>query len=544
MITYPKDGPSLLGKCFRAGATLAILGVALTSCLGPTKVKSSSAPTTVVNGRTLSTTSSTSNIVVLPGPPSTTLTSSPSIAPPPLVALPNITPGPPGTVLLSAFNANGSLISWGNFRSIESNNTGSNGYDDALLNPKTLEVEDLGPLYNQGIGVSAALDATGYESLSLAWPSDLGYSNLICDLPGAGQYNFDQVCSLSLLRDVSEILSEHKGMTLTLGQASTFNSIASQLLKPAGGSFNQNQLQAAMDLDVSVTSDAGLYQISTVGLANNYRYGVTIDSPAIAITTLRSLKSIYPTGARVRLVIDPGTPLSRYQSIINFAHSLGISVMVELVDSQYMASMNLANYEARVSQIVTTLRNVDSYEIGNEVNGNWLGTNVAAKVAYAISFVRSHSSATTLLTLYWQLGEDTASNSIFNWFATNITNSELSGINDIGISLYPQEAPMGTAFHRVLDTLHSQFAPGQRIFITELGYGGSGVTGSWWWVSPGVASDSQRAAVASLYQDELAGFSFSGGGTFWWYFGEEYKSNLGLDSALANFYQLSHPKAP
>ncbi|EQD61621.1 hypothetical protein B1A_09643, partial [mine drainage metagenome] len=155
---------------------------------------------------------------------------------------------------------------------------------------------------------------------------------------------------------------------------------------------------------------------------------------------------------------------------------------------------------------------------------------------YTISYVYDHTHAPTMLTLYWQLGEDDARHSMFQWISQNLTLSEISHLTYVGISLYPQEAPMGTAFNRVVTVLHNVWFPKQTIFISELGYGGQGVTGSWWWGSPTASGDSQKAEVYNLYLAALLAYPYGGGGGFWWYFAEDFTNEPKLMSAMHALY--------
>jgi hypothetical protein len=144
------------------------------------------------------------------------------------------------------------------------------------------------------------------------------------------------------------------------------------------------------------------------------------------------------------------------------------------------------------------LQEVDEWEVGNEVKGEWLlkpqekveksgescdsCTGYAARadyIAYAADYVKNHSGKRTLLTLYWQVAEDKPSSSMFNWVRNVLTPAITSEhtpvkdlIDDVGISLYPDKAPMGLAFDRVFSTLREKHfgRDGQRIMVTELGY--------------------------------------------------------------------------
>ncbi|MGC2362540.1 MAG: hypothetical protein WA428_09495, partial [Candidatus Cybelea sp.] len=153
---------------------------------------------------------------------------------------------------------------------------------------------------------------------------------------------------------------------------------------------------------------------------------------------------------------------------------------------------------------------------------------------FASKYVKEHSHARVLVTLYWELGTGRAANAIFNWAQTNMT-SIAPYVDDIGISLYPRQNPMGEPFDRVVSALHAAF-PQQRIMITELDYdAGRG----WWWGSQDSIARG-RVAVAAAYQSAIMGYAYSGGGTFWWYFVEEVMPDDALYRTLKGVYTKVH----
>lgn len=109
---------------------------------------------------------------------------------------------------------------------------------------------------------------------------------------------------------------------------------------------------------------------------------------------------------------------------------------------------------------------------------------------------------------------------MFEWASQNLSSELLRDIDDIGISLYPEDHPMGLATARVFKTLHARF-PAQRLLISELGYWSPDLGHTWWWGSRSHPKERGRVAVASLYQSAILGYPFSGGGTYWWYYRQE-----------------------
>ena len=202
-----------------------------------------------------------------------------------------------------------------------------------------------------------------------------------------------------------------------------------------------------------------------------------------------------------------------------------------------MRRWSVAAFEQRTREYVNDLPEVDEWETGNEVNGNWLGSiqSVVAKTAYASKYVKEHTEARVLVTLYWELGEGRPANAIFNWAHANM-GSIVPYVDDVGVSLYPRQNPMGEPFDRVAGLLHAEFAK-QRIMITELDYDrGHG----WWWGSRNSIAPEGRDAVARTYQSAIIGYPYSGGGTFWWYFVEEASRGNPLYRTLESVYRSAY----
>jgi hypothetical protein len=78
----------------------------------------------------------------------------------------------------------------------------------------------------------------------------------------------------------------------------------------------------------------------------------------------------------------------------------GSDIMGQPVDSSEMADISVPDYLNRFRDYVDTLgTNVDLWEICNECNGDWLGSNVPDKMIEAYNYVKSKGGK-TVLTLY------------------------------------------------------------------------------------------------------------------------------------------------
>jgi hypothetical protein len=448
-----------------------------------------------------------------------------------------------GQVVLHVYNSAGTRLTWSAFRAVESNGKGGAGVNDMLVDPVTLQVTKGWPLFKTSTNDPAFTWPGKPTSLSLAWPTSDGYSNLIVDFSAPGTYNFTYVAATQTLAHLQKMVDARPGYvpSAAYNQAVTtagarINSAATAKSEVSQGALGAQALDSAVKATTLLLSEYGTQYAKAQRASFRPDWGVTFDSVPgqAAFQSVRDLVGGDPHDGVIRIVFDKSQPPSAYVGAVNTAHATGLRVLGQILDSSEMAG-DLPSFQQRVQSYVATLPGVDMWEVGNEVNGNWLGTGVAAKVSYAADYVKRHTSARTLLTLYWQLGEDDPAHSMFNWAAANLSAATLANIDDIGMSMYVEDHPMGAAFDRVMNTLHATF-PGQRIGVTELGYWDADLGHTWWWGSASDGTGAGRLAVAQLYQSAVMGYPFSGGGAYWWYYLQEGASKGALWSTLADVH--------
>jgi hypothetical protein len=442
-------------------------------------------------------------------------------------------PGRQDVVVLRVYDADGHLLSWRQFRDVQSNGAGVDGHNDALLDASTLQITEIGPLYPDRGGI--ALDPPDEDALlALAWPSADGYSQLLLPVPPPGRYNFNLLAARQAAAAVRALVGAHPDQPAA-GDAATAIATAEAELTRAEAADDEvaAAVAATQAYDAAVHAQVVLLQQYGTGRAATLRRGVTLDEVPDA-ATLERARAAVGDGGWIRLVLDPDTPLREYAAPVAAAHRLGLRVLALPIDSSEMAALSDAAWRARITAAVDALPDVDEWEAGNEVNGDWLGEDVAARVAWAVDHVHEQTAATVLVTLYWQLGEGEAENSIFNWLAAH--PESVARADDVGLSVYPEEHPMGAATDAVLTRLHDVL-PGRTLLISELGYGSEDLQPIWWWGSPTDQEGAGRAAVASLYTLAPAGYPFTGGGPFWWYFAQDANPGTPLLKALQSSWR-------
>ena len=195
------------------------------------------------------------------------------------------------------------------------------------------------------------------------------------------------------------------------------------------------------------------------------------------------------------------------------------SVNARIARARFPMLRTLEQFEARWRHYVDHFPDISVWEIGNEVNGGWLGTDVPAKLEYAAQYVKAADPAdTTILTLFWQMGTaGGAGSTVFQWARDQISPALAANTDVIALSTWIGGAPLGIAHDEVFERLHAMF-PGKRIAMGELGYGEPGTSRVWWWRSRTDPAPIVRAALARhMYLANLS-FPWSVGGVFWWYY--------------------------
>ncbi len=450
-----------------------------------------------------------------------------------------------GRIVLHAYDMSGNRLGWKAFRAVQTAGHGSDGVNDMLLDPDTLTTVSGWPLYDHD--GDPALDRPARPAaLSLAWPSTQGYSTVILDLPGPGTYVFNQLLAQDLVRRTLQAWQARpdyrpsRSFRERLRRAQDELTTAQRAVAEADrGRLSAIAYDDAVAAQLQLLTEYGA-QSGQLRPDAERVWGFTTGSTTKIASTVAAASGIVGGrrgAASLRIVFDPDRSPASYQAAVATARRAGLRVVGQLLDSTAMAGMSLARWRSRVADYVTTLPNVDVWEVGNEVNGHWLGRDVPAKIAYAADYVKARGGR-TMLTLYWQLGEDTSTTSMFTWAQAHLSSATRGSLDEIGLSLYPEQAPMGVAFDRVVTTLHRSFLH-QRVAVTELGYGSPDLSHLWWWGSATDPTGDARNAVASLYSRAIIGYAYSGGGTYWWYFPQDAPLGSRLWQTFATAYRQS-----
>lgn len=248
-------------------------------------------------------------------------------------------------------------------------------------------------------------------------------------------------------------------------------------------------------------------------------YGVTLDDDAgISAAKLAAQThalAALPARPMARVVADIGTTPADFARSLPAVHRAA-DVVLELGDSSEVRNVPVQAYAAWVRSLTARYRgDVDVWEIGNEVNGEWVGSPAAEVTRVEAAAHAVHAiGGRTMLTLYynpscWQKPQ----NELFTWLAAGHVPASLARTLDyVTISYYPGDCngywPSATGWQRVFDRLHARF-PG-----ASLGFGEAGT-------SCACLDADQRVALWQRYRAvRIAGDRYVGLG-LWWTWAED-----------------------
>lgn len=131
-------------------------------------------------------------------------------------------------------------------------------------------------------------------------------------------------------------------------------------------------------------------------------YGVTIENVENSDQIINSIKSLsWKPTVRVVFQADESNP-AYYKPFLQKLRPYA-NIMGQILDSEYMGSYSEAKFQKRVDDYVGQLDPlVDIWEIGNEINGSWLGDSATRgrDVGYAYDKVVAKGKPTAIVTWY------------------------------------------------------------------------------------------------------------------------------------------------
>jgi hypothetical protein len=267
-------------------------------------------------------------------------------------------------------------------------------------------------------------------------------------------------------------------------------------------------------------------------------YGVTIDQTS-GLARVIADEATLPYRPTTRVYFDVSLGASSYAGAVAQLHQRS-DVMGELLDSSDEKSISTAALHIRDESYLSTLgSNVDIWEVGNEVNGNWLGSysTVAAKLTQAYNDVHA-AGGTTALTLYsnnWtsdNCGDGASELTPVQFTQKYVPVTMADGLDYVFLSYYPTQCentyPTATQVDAYVQQLHALY-PNALIGFGELGLPNR--------------TTSTTEATATKIMDWGYGLAvhepYYVGGYFWWYSREDcFSSSPLMLSQLKSAFEL------
>jgi hypothetical protein len=243
-------------------------------------------------------------------------------------------------------------------------------------------------------------------------------------------------------------------------------------------------------------------------------YGVTVDDIS-GLTDVVAALGALPHKPTTRIVFDEGEGPSYYAQAVQAIGAVSY-VMGEILDSAFVANVSTTAYTQRTSDYLSAFpTGVDLWEIGNEINGNWLGVtkDVVDKMTGAYALVKA-AGGKTELTLYGCSDAD-PSYDMIAWATAHVPPPMAGEIDYVLVSYY--EGDCGSP--RADSDWPGLFQQLRGIFPhAGLGFGEVGAVDV-------NGQDVKSTAISTPYLQKyysmkipLSGYV---GGYFWWFFRED-----------------------
>ena len=245
-------------------------------------------------------------------------------------------------------------------------------------------------------------------------------------------------------------------------------------------------------------------------------YGVTVAETVRLGPFVRSLRHLGRM-PMTRIYFDTAQSASSYVPVVRALRPASY-LMGELLDSSDESHISVAKYKERVKSYLSVFgHNIDLWEIGNEVNGAWLGrySTVSDKLANAYQQV-SAAGGRTALTLYYNVGchDGAAELSPLAFSRRYVPRVVRRGLGYVFLSYYEDDcngrrptAAIWTAYFRKLHTLYPH---------ALLGFGEIGMNAP----ATRKTMPTARALIRYYYGLSLR-LPYYVGGYFWWYYAQD-----------------------
>lgn len=244
-------------------------------------------------------------------------------------------------------------------------------------------------------------------------------------------------------------------------------------------------------------------------------WGLTTDDPRVDTGAQAAALRAFPFRPVVRVVFDlpaGGHPAARDYALSVATLAASAALMGLPVDSSVLARLDLPGVRSRIAEYLEALGPwIPLWEVGNEVNGDWVGPGAAAKVEAMFDAVKA-AGRQAALTLYFE-HHPAPGHGLLDWVDTHLPPGHRMrrGLDLVLVSHY-EDQDGGRPLRRAeLQTLFAALAdrfPNARLGLGESGWGGA---------IP-VSAATRAALIRRVYGHRLPSIPAYAGGGFFWHF--------------------------
>ncbi|MDB5953989.1 hypothetical protein [Ramlibacter sp.] len=238
--------------------------------------------------------------------------------------------------------------------------------------------------------------------------------------------------------------------------------------------------------------------------------GVTTDDPngdtASQVDALASL----PRRPVLRVVLDQGTQPADYVSSVRRLAAVA-DVMALPLDSSDMKKVDATQAGDRARRYLDALQDAAPiWEVGNEVNGNWVGSDPVGKIEAMYDAAKAYGKRTAV-TFYYE-NPATPGHDMLPWIDANIPAGHRlrTGLDYVLVSYYEDQNGGHKLTQSEIDKMFAGLAqrfPNAKVGFGEFGWGGTLPT-----------DNAVRAELIQRFYGYTSSEPAFIGGGFYWYF--------------------------
>jgi hypothetical protein len=261
--------------------------------------------------------------------------------------------------------------------------------------------------------------------------------------------------------------------------------------------------------DTSGASDVSLSLVSNTSASGWAWLGATTDDPNTDTAAQVDALAALPRRVAVRVVLDQGTAPADYAASVRRLAAVA-EVMALPLDSSDMAKVDATQAGERARRYLEALQDAAIWEVGNEVNGNWVGTDPVGKIESMFDAAKGYGKKTAL-TFYYE-NPATPGHDMLPWIDAQIPAGHRlrTGLDYVLVSYYEDQNGGHKLAQAEIDAMFSGLAkrfPNARVGFGEFGWGGK------------IPSDpAVRAELIERFQSYTSSEPAFVGGGFYWHF--------------------------